>query len=255
MIPIFPYSPTWNILKEEKEKKKKSQGQNAGINIFLPIFDQASKIKITLRGHTESTKFKASPTFELLARCPLSRPNKQLSSSFSRLTLFFAPAPIFCRGREEMWRWWNAMKNDNGRLLESRTITDKTEPCQRSLASLHKPGNRPGLARPGRQAGRGFDLTISCGALLPRDRHESSRILTETPLVNRLDPRGSPRDTSSKRILLEFMSVLAVKSYPLEIARPLPSPHLVRYPTIFFSRKYTLLGQSQDFLSSSLPFF
>lgn len=114
---------------------------------------------------------------------------------------------------------------------------------------------RPGLARPGRQAGRGFDLTISCGALLPRDRHESSRILTETPLVNRLDPRGSPRDTSSKRILLEFMSVLAVKSYPLEIARPLPSPHLVRYPTIFFSRKYTLLGQSQDFLSSSLPFF
>lgn len=147
------------------------------------------------------------------------------------------------------------MKNDNGRLLESRTITDKTGLCQRSLASLHKPGNRPGLARPGRQAGRGFDLTISCGALLPRDRHESSRILTETPLVNRLDPRGSPRDTSSKRILLEFMSVLAVKSYPLEIARPLPSPHLVRYPTIFFPGSIRFLDSPKIFFLLLFLFF
>lgn len=108
MIPIFPYSPTWNILKEEKEKKKKSQGQNAGINIFLPIFDQASKIKITLRGHTESTKFKASPTFELLARCPLSRPNKQLSSSFSlSFSLqrrYSVAAERKCGGDETRWK-------------------------------------------------------------------------------------------------------------------------------------------------------
>lgn len=142
------------------------------------------------------------------------------------------------------------MKNDNGRLLESRTITDKTGPCQRSFASLHKQGTG---RQAGRQAGRGFDLTISCGALLPRDRHESSRILTKTPLVNRLGPRGSPRDTSSKRILLEFMSVLAVKSYPLEIAR---SPFFfslytfVRYPTIFSG---SILGKWYfDFFSSSL---
>lgn len=137
------------------------------------------------------------------------------------------------------------MKNDNGRLLESRTITDKTGPCQRSLASLHKREQaRPGQARPGRQAGRGFDLTISCGALLPRDRHESSRILTETPLVNRLDPRGSPRDTSSKRILLEFMFVLAVKSYPLEIARP-PSSLSLSLHTSF---------DIQPFFSGSIRF-
>lgn len=148
------------------------------------------------------------------------------------------------------------MKNDNGRLLESRTITDKTGPCQRSLASLHKREQaRPGQARPGSQAGRGFDLTISCGALLPRDRHESSRILTETPLVNRLDPRGSPRDTSSKRILLEFMFVLAVKSYPLEIARPPPSLSLHTSFDIqpFFSGSIRFLGSAIfdfDFFSS-----
>lgn len=208
MIPIFP---TWNILKEEKEKKKKSQGQNAGINIFLPIFDQASKIKITLRGHTESTKFKASPTFELLARCPLSRPNKQLSSSFSRLTLFFAPAPIFCRGREEMWRWWNAMKNDNGRLLESRTITDKTEPCQRSLASLHKPGNRPGQARPGqaRQAGRSrfwFNDFLRC---TPSTR--PPRIVTDTYWdAARKSPRSSRE--SSRHLVQTYSSRVYVRA-------------------------------------------
>lgn len=150
------------------------------------------------------------------------------------------------------------MKNDNGRLLESRTITDKTGPCQRSLASLHKREQaRPGQARPGSQAGRGFDLTISCGALLPRDRHESSRILTETPLVNRLDPRGSPRDTSSKRILLEFMFVLAVKSYPLEIARPPPlslfTPRSIS--NHFFPEVYASWEVPFSILTSSLPFF
>lgn len=90
--------------------------------------------------------------------------------------------------------------------MESRAITE-----DRTRVNAPSPRYTSG----NRQAGRGFDLTISCGALLPRDRHESSRILTKTPLVNRLGPRESPRDTSSKRILLEFMSVLAVKSYPL----------------------------------------
>lgn len=124
--------------------------------------------------------------------------------------------------------------------MESRAITE-----DRTRVNAPSPRYTSG----NRQAGRGFDLTISCGALLPRDRHESSRILTKTPLVNRLGPRGSPRDTSSKRILLEFMSVLAVKSYPLRDSETPPllslslssRAHLVRYPTI--PEVYTLLGK------------
>lgn len=117
----------------------------------------------------------------------------------------------------QAWREtrWNA--SDNGGCCNCRDDNAPAGPCQRSLVSLYKR----------EQAGWDFDLTISCGMLLPRapfHRYESSRIL-KTPLINRAGPRGSPRDTSSKRILLEFMSVLAVKSYPREIAacsRPVP---------------------------------
>lgn len=98
------------------------------------------------------------------------------------------------------------MKNDNGRLLESRTITDKTGLCQRSLASLHKPGNRPGLARPGRQAGRGFDLTISCGALLP-----PPRIVTDTYWdAARKSPRSSRE--SSRHLVQTYSSRVYVRA-------------------------------------------
>lgn len=103
------------------------------------------------------------------------------------------------------------MKNDNGRLLESRTITDKTEPCQRSLASLHKPGNRPGQARPGqaRQAGRSrfwFNDFLRC---TPSTR--PPRIVTDTYWdAARKSPRSSRE--SSRHLVQTYSSRVYVRA-------------------------------------------
>lgn len=73
-------------------------------------------------------------------------------------------------------------------------------PCQRSLVSLHKR----------EQADWDFDLTISCGVLLPRapfHRHESSRIL-KTPLINRA---GSSRE-SSRHLVQTYSSGVYVRA-------------------------------------------
>lgn len=91
--------------------------------------------------------------------------------------------------------------------------------------------------------------------LLPRapfHRYESSRIL-KTPLINRAGPRGSPRDTSSKRILLEFMSVLAVKSYPREIAAcSRPAPFDIHRFLLSFRRNTPILFDNCQFRLSNV---
>lgn len=106
-----------------------------------------------------------------------------------------------------MWRWWNAMKNDNGRLLESRTITDKTGPCQRSLASLHKREQaRPGQAR---QPGRSrfwFNDFLRC---TPSTR--PPRIVTDTYWdAARKSPRSSRE--SSRHLVQTYSSGVYVRA-------------------------------------------
>lgn len=155
-----------------------------------------------------------------------------------------------------MWRWWNAMKNDNGRLLESRTITDKTGPCQRSLASLHKREQaRPGQAR---QPGRSrfwFNDFLRC---TPSTR--PPRIVTDTYWdAARKSPRSSRE--SSRHLVQTYSSGVYVRAgSKILSSRDSETPPLSLFTprsisNHFFPEVYASWEVPFSILTSSLPFF